>query len=126
MAYYTIIVPMRFHDNLLSITEPLSLQVWICFLISIPVFILVLISMNYVYTGSTNWEAEASFIIRGALSEHKNTFVKPPKHLYQRFLILVWTLMMVVLISAYEGNLLALITRPTLNTPFTNAEDMVA
>ena len=32
---------------------------------------------------------------------------------------------MVVLISGYKGNLLAMITRPSLNTPFTNAEGMV-
>ena len=125
VSYYTIIVPLRFQDNLLSITEPLSLYVWICFLISIPVYIVTLISMNYVYCGSTNWETDASFIIRGALSEHKSTYFVPPKHLYKKCLVLVWSWMMVVLISAYQGNLLALITRPTLNFPFKNAEGMV-
>ena len=37
----------------------------------------------------------------------------------------MWSWMMVVLISAYKANLLAMITRPSLNTPFTNAEGMV-
>ena len=32
---------------------------------------------------------------------------------------------MLVLISAYQANLLAMITRPSLNIPFTNAEGMV-
>ena len=32
---------------------------------------------------------------------------------------------MLVLISGYKANLLAMITRPTLNIPFTNVDDMV-
>ena len=123
MAYYTVVVPLRFQDNLLSITEPLSLKVWICFLVSIPIYTGAIILMNYVYSGSTQWEATASSVIRSALSERRNRL--PPKHLYQKVLVLFWSWMMFVLISAYKGNLLALITKPTLNTPFTNAEDMV-
>ena len=75
--------------------------------------------MNYLYSGSTNWEAAISSVIRGALSERKNKL--PPKNLYQKILVLVWSSMMMVLISAYKGNLLAKITQPTMNTPFTNA-----
>ena len=81
--------------------------------------------MNYVYSGQTKWEATASSVIRSALSERKSSNVKPPKQLYQKLLILMWSWMMVVLISAYKANLLAMITRPYLNTPFTNAEGMV-
>ena len=92
MGYYTITVPLRLHENLLSITEPLSFHVWICFLISIPIYSVTMISMNYVYGGSTNWETDASFIIRCALSEHMSTYFVPPKHLYKRFLVLVWSL----------------------------------
>ena len=80
-------------------------------------------ALNYLFSGSTNWEAAFSSVIRGALSESKNQL--PPKYLYQKILVLVWSSMMMVLISAYNGNLLAIITKPTLNTPFTNAEGMV-
>ena len=125
MAYYTTIVPLMFQDNLLSIAEPLSFEVWISFLICIPVNILVLILLNYLYSGYTYWEAATSSVIRGALSEHKNTNVKPPKHMYQKLLLLTWFSMMVVLISAYKGNLLAMITKPTINIPFTNFDGMV-
>ena len=123
MAYFTIIVPLRFQDNLLSITDPLSYKVWICFLICIPAYIVAISLMNYLYSGSTNWEGAASSVIRGALSERKS--ILPPKHLYQKLLVLVWSWMMLVLISAYKGNLLAIITKPTMNTPFTIAEGMV-
>ena len=125
MTYYTIIVPLKFQDNLLSITDPLSLEVWICFLICIPGYILAIILMNYLYSGQTKWEATASSVIRSALSERKSSNVKPPKHMYQKLLILMWSWMMVVLISAYKANLLAMITRPSLNTPFRNVEGMV-
>ena len=37
----------------------------------------------------------------------------------------MWGWMMVVLISSYKGNLLAMITKPTMNTPFTNADGML-
>ena len=33
--------------------------------------------------------------------------------------------MAVILISAYKGNLLAMITKPLMNAPFTNADEMV-
>ena len=125
MAYYTILVPLGFRDNLLSITNPLSLGVWICFLFSIPSYVVAMSLMNYLYSGKTNWERVSSIIIRGALSEHKNTYIKPPKHLYQKLLVLVWSYMMVVLISAYQGNLLAIITKPTMNTQFTDVNGMV-
>ena len=81
--------------------------------------------MNYLYSGSTNWKAAFSSVIRGALSERKSTNVKPPKHMYEKILVLVWSWMMLVLISAYKGNLLAMITKPAMNTPFTNIEGMV-
>ena len=122
-THYTIVVPLRFKDNLLSITDPLSFEVWICFLICIPAYIGVIILMNYIYSGSPNWEATASFVLRSALSERKDRL--PPKHLYQKLLVLVWSWMMVVLICAYKADLIAIITKPTMNTPFTNADDMV-
>ena len=126
MTYYTIIVPLRFKDiNLLSIRDPLKFEVWICFLISIPGYILAMAFMNYLYSGRPNWEATASSIIRSALSERKSSNVKPPRHMYQKLMTLMWGLMMVVLISAYKANLLAMITRPSLNEPFMNAEGMV-
>ena len=125
MAYYTTIVPLKFQDNLLSLTDPLSLEVWISFFICIPIYIGALMLMNYVYSGSTNWEASASFVIRVVLSDCKSKDVKPPKQLYLKLLVIMWGWMMLVLISAYQGNLLAMITKPTMKTPFTNVEGMV-
>ena len=81
--------------------------------------------MNFLYSGQPNWVDTASSIIRSALSECKSSNVKPPKQLYQKLMTLTWSWMMVVLISAYKANLLAMITRPSLNAPFMNAEGMV-
>ena len=122
-THYTIIVPLGFKDNLLSVTDPLSLEVWICFIICIPVYISIIVSLNYVYSGTTKWGAAASSVIRGALSERRTAL--PPKHLYQKCLILVWSSMMLVLTTAYKGNLLAMITKPTMNIPFRDADSMV-
>ena len=125
MAYWTIVVPLRLQDNLLSVTDPFELEVWICFLICIPAYIMAIIFMNYLYSGSTKWEAAFSSVIRSVLSERKSTTVKPPKQMHQKLLVLVWSWMMVVLISAYKGNLLAMITKPAMNTPFADAKGMV-
>ena len=81
--------------------------------------------MNFLYSGQPNWVATANSIIRSALSERQSSNVKTPKQLYQKLMTLTWSWMMVVLISAYKANLLAMITRPSLNTPFTNVEGMV-
>ena len=116
---------MRFQDNLLSITDPLSFEVWMCFLISIPSYIVAIIIMNYIYSKSTNWEEVVSIVIRGALSEDKATYIKPPNYLYQKLLVLIWSWMMLVLISAYQDNLIALITKPSINILFTNKEGMI-
>ena len=84
-----------------------------------------MIAMNYLFIGRTDWEAVASTVIRGVLSDCKSTDMKPPKHMYQKLLHLFWFWMMLVLISAYQGNLLAMITKPAMNTPFINAAGMV-
>ena len=81
--------------------------------------------MNFLYSGQPNWVATANSIIRSALSERQSSNVKTPKQLYQKLMTLMWAWMMVVLISAYKANLLAMITRSSLNAPFMNDEGMV-
>lgn len=123
-GYYAIVVPLGFQDNLLSITEPLSYNVWICFLLSIPTFVGVMCLTNYLYSGgSADCEASVSFVLRNALSEHIKRL--PDKHLYQKLMIIVWSWMTFILITAYAGNLTAFITTPALNIPFTSAEGML-
>ena len=81
--------------------------------------------MNYIYSRYTNWEEVVGIIIRGALTEDKATYIKPPKYLYQKILVFIWSLMMLVLISAYQDNLIALITKPSINIPFTSTDGMI-
>ena len=81
--------------------------------------------MNYIYSRSTNWEEVVGIIIRGALTEDKATYIKPPKYLYQKILVFIWSLMMLVLISTYQDNLIALITKPSINIPFTSTDGMI-
>ena len=123
--HYTIVAPMRIQENFLSIIAPFSYEVWMCFLICIPLYVLAMSAMNYHFNGRTDWETVASTVIRGVLSDCKSTNMKPPKHMYQMLLHLFWFWMMLVLISAYQGNLLAMITKPAMNTPFINAAGMV-
>ena len=125
MSYYTIIVPLSFHDNLFAIADPFSFPVWICFLISIPAYIGAKVLLDYLFSGYTNWESATGAVIRGALSEHTSTDVIP-KHIYQKLLVFVWSLMMVIIISAYKGDLIAIITKPVMDFPFTNAEEMAS
>ena len=123
MGYYTTIVPLELQENLFSFTYPFTSLVWICFLISISTYVGAIIVMNYLQSGSTYWKREISFAIRRVLSEGTDNL--PPKHLYKKILVQVWSFMTMILIFAYTGNLLALITRPSINVPFTNTEEMI-
>ena len=79
--------------------------------------------MNFLYSRSTNWENTINFVIRVIFSENTNNL--PPKHLYQKFLVQVWSWMMFVLILGYSCNLRALLTKPILKIPFTDSKGMV-
>ena len=94
MAYYTIIAPLRVQNNLMSIMDPLSSNVWICLAICIPLYIGAMILLNYIYSGTTNWETAASSIMRAALSERKWQSKSCTKQLYQKILTIIWALMM--------------------------------
>ena len=79
--------------------------------------------MNYLHSKVFDWESVTSFIIRSVLSERRLRL--PPRHLYQKVSVLIWSWTMLVVISAYKGNLLAIITKPSMNIPFLNMESMV-
>ena len=82
-----------------------------------------MISMNYLYSRSANWENTITFVIRVIFSENKGNL--PPKHVYQQLLVQVWSLMTFVLILGYLCNLRALLTKPLMKIPFTDSEGMV-
>ena len=122
-TYYTVIAPLRFPKNLLAITDPLSLETWICFLVSIPAFVGVMCLMNYLFSGYANWEESGGFVLRNVFrAQYANM---PDKTLYQKLLVIVWAWIMMVLISAYAGELTAFIAKPALNIPFTTVEGLV-
>ena len=120
---YTIIVPLRFQDNFWSITDPFSPIVWICFLISIPTYVGAIISMDYFFNRSTSWKNAINFVIRVIFSESTDNL--PPKHLYQKLIVQVWSWMTFVLLLGYLCNLRALLTKPIMKMPFTDSEGMV-
>ena len=120
---YTIIVPLRFQDNFWSITDPFSPIVWICFLISIPTYVGAIISMDYFFNRSTSWKNAINFVIRVIFSESTDNL--PPKHLYQKLIVQVWSWMTFVLLLGYLCNLRALLTKPIMKIPFTDSEGMV-
>ena len=106
-------------------------MVWICFLLCIPAYIAAIVLTYYIYSGTFQWEAAASSVIRSALSERRGKKKTSPKLFHQVLLVLVWSWMMVILISSYKGNLLAMICshdsnlQPTVHIPFTHVYGMV-
>ena len=80
--------------------------------------------MNYLYSGYAKWEESGSFVLRNALHAHSGVKM-PDKNLYQKLLVIVWVWVMIILFSAYGGNLTAFITKPALNIPFTTVEGLV-
>ena len=96
--------------------DPFSHEVWIGFIISIPVYLLTMGMADYLYGRSADLGAVTSFIIRNALWEHNSRLPSHTKA-YQKILLMTWIWSMFILLQAYAGNLKAMFANPNLQGP---------
>ena len=66
---YTMVVPLSFKADIWSFLEPLSSEVWIMSMISIPIFLLAMGLAEYAYSGNFNWDIATGFVLRNVLGE---------------------------------------------------------
>ena len=123
MGSYNIVIPLRTENDMWSFLLPFDFEIWILALISVPIFIVAMSSLDYLASGQINWDALVGFILRNVLSE--NIITMPDKKFHQKILVFVWLWACFILVMSYAGNLTAMITRPKFNMEFTKLEDFI-
>ena len=120
-----LVIPLKQSYNLSAILNAFELEVWLVILFTMPMYPLAMVMANYHYSGGhMKWEMYASFVIRASVSERRGRVI-PNTWLYQKLLILFWCLPLFVLVKAYEGNMTALLTKPVLQKPVRDVDELV-
>ena len=122
-SHYAIVAPLRLEADILAFAYPLTSEVWIATIISVPLYILVMCVADYFFCGVVDWETNIGFVLRNTLTEHIDSL--PDRRLYQKVLVLFWALPIMIIVFAYAGNLTAMITRPKVLMTPDNAEQML-
>ena len=123
-AMVKFIIPMRSTNDVWSFLQPLSMEVWICLLTSVPVFILLCGLLDFLSSGLANWTAVAGFAVRNILVENRGMI--PATRAHQKAAFLGWIWFAFIITTLYAGNLLAIITTPRLIMPIRDAEDLLS
>lgn len=124
MIESSFIIPLEKEDNIWSFVYPLSLEVWIYLLFSIPIYVLIWGLLNYLTSRKPNWNVLVGFVLRHILVDHSDTKM-PNKGTHHKALVLGWVWFTFIIVCAYAGNLTALIARPRLVMPIREAEDLL-
>ena len=122
-GYMSVIVPITIENNIWSFVNPLEFDVWILWIISIPIFILAMGVADYIATRVIDWETLVGYVLRNVLTEHAKRI--PDKESYQKMFVIVWTFSSFVLVMAFCGNLTAMITRPKVEMKINSFEDFL-
>ena len=90
MEMYNIIIPLTIENDIWSFLYPFEDEVWICFLLSVPIFIIAMGLAEYITNEehSVPWATLIGFVLRNVLSE--NTGKLPDKRLYQKIMVYAW------------------------------------
>ena len=123
MDHYTILVPLKVKKEVWSFLYPFSYEVWIILLLTIPIFITAMAVTNYT---DVRWGEIAGFILRVAMVDGTYSFnkINSKGNAYQRALALIWSWAFLIFIHAYDGNLIAMITTPTVERFVQNIYDI--
>ena len=124
--HYTIYVPVKPRNDMWSFLHPFSYKVWTWVLITIPIFILSLCVANY--RAKVGWGTLIGFILRVAMVDDGRCPLKifnVSRNHSIKLLAVVWIWACFILIQAFSGNLIAILTRPTLEKPINSVEDLL-
>ena len=132
--HWTIAIPIASGDSeLASFLYPLSYEVWIATIVSVPLFIVAFMLTDYVYIKSmtnpqklklkSEWMRSTAFVMRTVLVDNSLMHMT---YNYKRILIFTWAWVIFILLQAYAGTLTSMITRPALKKPIKNADDLVS
>ena len=123
MEYYTLVVPLVLKDNDLSFLQPLTYEVWIASIVVTPVTIITMGLLDLLIYNHARWMSIVDFVLRSAVFQHGQRLNDEQN--YQKILSVFWLWSASVLTFAYSGNLMAMITRPSLHLPINNVDEML-
>ena len=118
-----IVIPLITKNDMWGFLNPFDYEIWVAYLISIPIFVVIMSGLEYIAIGKVNWDNVVGFALRNVLSETMKKL--PNKKHYEKILVLVWIWSCSIIVWSFAGNLTAMITRPKLDMKFTRLEDFV-
>ena len=122
MSKNAFIIPLRREKNIWSFLHPLSYEVWILTIISIPFYTLVWGLLNCLTSRQPNWTTLVGFVLRNSMIDPAKM---PDKATHEKALTFGWIWFTLFLVCGYTANLLALITSPELLMPIRETEDFL-
>ena len=123
MEYYLLVFPLQLNDNDMSLLHPFTPGVWICSLIFTPIMIIAMGSLDFIHYKKVKWLSIIDFVLRSAVFQHGQRLNDEEN--YQRILTISWLCSATVITFAYAGNLMAMITRPSISLPISNVDDLL-
>ena len=84
--YYSVVFPLKHDSKMWFFLDPLELNVWLAFILCVPIYLLAMVLADYIFDGYADWGELSDFVIRNALSEHNSTMPRN-KQMYQKFFI---------------------------------------
>ena len=117
------IIPLTKQNDIWSFIHPYTFNVWICVILSVPSTAIAWMLINFLITGKTNYSSVLGFLMRNILVDHGGQI--PNSKAYEKALVFGWVWFAFILTCVYAGNLMALITRPTIDMPIWEPESIL-
>ena len=115
MDFWTILMPVIVERNLWAIFSPFSTVTWFAVLLIIPIFVLALTLLLKVFYGKILLGDVIEFMFRSVTAEPLVWI--PDKKIFEKIISVPFILMAFILVTAYSGNLIAMLTAPNFPIP---------
>ena len=113
--YWTILMPVIKKKNLWAILAPFEASTWFALLFTISSFVMVLTLSLKIYHGKMYLEKVVKFVICSITAE--SSFWIPRQANFEMVMSSIWSVMVLVLVCAYSGNLVAMLAAPSFPIP---------
>ena len=126
-SYFGVVIPVKSKSNMWYFINPFTPELWLSYIVSIPVCLIAMILIHFLCSGSFGMEATISFVVRIALIEHINSdrLLDLAKRNQQKLAIITVVFSFMVLTYSYSGNLIAMLTKPQLQSPIRTLPELL-
>ena len=126
-TYWGVVIPVKSKSKMWNFINPFTPELWLLYIVSIPVCLIGMILIHFLCSGSFGVEATVSFVVRIALIDHNNSGrnLEIAKRYQQKLAIITMVLSFMVLTYSYSGNLTAMLTKPQLPSPIRTLNELL-